>query len=181
YKEGVLVGYRWYDANGIEPAFAFGHGLSYTDFAYGGLAVTPAPSGGAAVDFAVANVGARPGSDVAQIYVGFPAMAGLVQPPKALKGFYKVALAAGASVAPMGVRVNAVAPGAIRTPRVLAATTEERREASARSIPLGRMGEPEEIAKVATFLASDLASYVTGQTLVADGGASVKFPLSLGN
>ena len=83
-------------------------------------------------------------------------------------------------LAPKGVRVNAVAPGAI-TPRVLAATTEERREASARSIPLGRMGEPEEIAKVATFLASDLASYVTGQTVVADGGASVKFPLSLGN
>src|SRR5947209_2072527 len=72
YKEGVLVGYRWYDANGIEPAFGFGHGLSYTDFAYSGLAVTPAPSGTAAVDFEVANVGARPGSDVAQVYVAFP-------------------------------------------------------------------------------------------------------------
>ena len=84
-------------------------------------------------------------------------------------------------LAPKGVRVNAVAPGAIRTPRVLAITSEERREASARSIPLGRMGEPEEVAKVVTFLASDLASYVTGQTLVADGGASVKFPLKLGN
>jgi NAD(P)-dependent dehydrogenase (short-subunit alcohol dehydrogenase family) len=84
-------------------------------------------------------------------------------------------------LAPKGVRVNAVAPGAIRTPRVLAITTEERREASARSIPLGRMGEPEEIAKAVVFLASDLASYVTGQTLMADGGASVKFPLALGN
>lgn len=84
-------------------------------------------------------------------------------------------------LAPHGVRVNAVAPGAIRTPRVLAITTDERSEASARAIPLGRMGEPEEIAQVAVFLASDLASYVTGQTLVADGGASVKFPLSLGN
>ena len=97
YKEGVLVGYRWYDANGIEPAFGFGHGLSFTDFAYSGLAVTPARDGGAAVHFVVHNVGARSGSDVAQIYVGLPAVAGLVQPPKALKGFQKVALAPGAS------------------------------------------------------------------------------------
>src|SRR5207247_10277239 len=106
YKEGVLVGYRWYDANGIEPAFAFGHGLSYTAFAYGGLAVAPAPSGGVAVDFEVTNVGARPGSDVAQIYVGFPAVTGLVPPPKALKGFQKVALAAGAS-APVHLELDA--------------------------------------------------------------------------
>ena len=84
-------------------------------------------------------------------------------------------------LAPKGVRVNAVAPGAIRTPRVLAITTEERREESARAIPLRRLGEPEEIANVVAFLASDLASYVTGQTVMADGGASVKFPLSLGN
>jgi len=84
-------------------------------------------------------------------------------------------------LAPHGVRVNAVAPGAIRTPRVLAITTDERRAESARAIPLRRMGEPEEIARVVAFLASDLASYVTGQTVVADGGASVKFPLSLGS
>ena len=84
-------------------------------------------------------------------------------------------------LAPHGVRVNAVAPGAIRTPRVLAITTDERRAESARAIPLRRMGEPHEIANVVAFLASDLASYVTGQTVVADGGASVKFPLSLGN
>lgn len=84
-------------------------------------------------------------------------------------------------LAPKGVRVNAVAPGAVLTPRVLAMTTPERREESSRSIPLGRMGEPEEIARAAIFLASDLAGYVTGQTLVVDGGASVKFPLSLGN
>jgi len=84
-------------------------------------------------------------------------------------------------LAPHGVRVNAVAPGAIRTPRVLAITTDERRAESARAIPLRRMGEPHEIANVVAFLASDLASYVTGQTVVADGGASVKFPLSLGS
>ena len=84
-------------------------------------------------------------------------------------------------LAPHGVRVNAVAPGAVRTPRLLAITTDERRAESARTIPLRRMGEPEEIASVVAFLASDLASYVTGQTVVADGGASVKFPLSLGS
>lgn len=78
-----------------------------------------------------------------------------------------------------GIRVNAVAPGAVNTPRVLAMTTPERRAESARAIPLGRQAEPEEIARVVIFLASDLASYVTGQTVVADGGASVQFPLSL--
>ena len=77
------------------------------------------------------------------------------------------------------IRVNTVAPGAILTPRLLDMTTSERRAESAASIPLGRLGEPEEVAKAVVFLASDLASYVTGQTLVVDGGASVKFPLSL--
>lgn len=79
-----------------------------------------------------------------------------------------------------GVRVNAVAPGAVRTPRVLEHLTPEREAESAKSIPLGRMAEPDDIAKAVLFLCSDLASYVTGQTLVVDGGASVKFPLSLG-
>ena len=78
-----------------------------------------------------------------------------------------------------GVRVNTVAPGAVRTPRVLAATTEERLAESAKSIPLGRQAEPEEIASAVLFLASAQASYVTGQTLVVDGGATAKFPLSV--
>jgi len=73
-------------------------------------------------------------------------------------------------LAPHGVRVNAVAPGAIRTPRVLAITTDERRAESARSIPLRRMGEPEEIASVVAFLASDLASYITGAYVPVCGG-----------
>lgn len=83
-------------------------------------------------------------------------------------------------LAPHGIRVNAVAPGAVRTPRVLERLSLEREAESSKSIPLGRMAEPDDIAKVALFLCSDLASYVTGQTVVADGGASVKFPLSLG-
>ena len=82
-------------------------------------------------------------------------------------------------LAAAGIRVNCVAPGAVRTPRLLEVTSEERRAESARHIPLGRIAEPEEIAQVGLFLASDLASYITGQTVVADGGATAQFPLSL--
>jgi 3-oxoacyl-[acyl-carrier protein] reductase len=82
-------------------------------------------------------------------------------------------------LAAAGVRVNSVAPGAVRTPRLLEVTTEERRAETARHVPLGRLAEPDEIAKVVLFLSSDLSSYVTGQTIVADGGATAQFPLSL--
>ena len=78
-----------------------------------------------------------------------------------------------------GVRVNAVAPGAVLTPRVAALMDDARRAESAASIPLGRLATPDDIAHAVTFLASDLAAYITGQTLVVDGGATVQFPLSL--
>ncbi len=70
-----------------------------------------------------------------------------------------------------GIRVNAVAPGAIITPtnEALLDDPEARREAE-NHIPLGRLGEGDEIAAVAVFLASDEAAYVTGQTVYADGG-----------
>ena len=77
------------------------------------------------------------------------------------------------------VRVNAVAPGAVLTPRVDALMTEERRAESAASIPLGRLASPDDIAHAVAFLASDLASYITGQTIVVDGGATAQFPLSM--
>src|SRR5206468_1967139 len=78
-----------------------------------------------------------------------------------------------------GVRVNCVAPGAVKTPRVLAMMTAERLTESATSIPLGRQAEPEEIANAVLFLASSQASYVTGHTLIVDGGVTAKFPLSV--
>jgi NAD(P)-dependent dehydrogenase (short-subunit alcohol dehydrogenase family) len=77
------------------------------------------------------------------------------------------------------VRVNAVAPGAVLTPRVEALMSEERQVESAASIPLGRLAAPDDIAHAVAFLASDLASYITGQTIVVDGGATAQFPLSL--
>ena len=67
--------------------------------------------------------------------------------------------------------VNAVAPNAIRTPMTTTAFAE-RGEAILATIPLGRYGEPEEIASVVSFLCGDGASYLTGQTINVDGGAS---------
>ncbi|QIQ85457.1 SDR family NAD(P)-dependent oxidoreductase [Erythrobacter sp.] len=73
-----------------------------------------------------------------------------------------------------GVRVNGIAPGLVPT-KLTAVTTEhpERREASLRAIPLARMGTPEDMAGVALFLASPLSAYMTGQTLVVDGGLTL--------
>ncbi|MHA1734874.1 MAG: SDR family NAD(P)-dependent oxidoreductase [Candidatus Thorarchaeota archaeon] len=70
------------------------------------------------------------------------------------------------------IRVNCIAPGHVKTPITdeLYKGREEVRAAQDRIIPLGRYGDPEEIGKVAAFLASDASSYVTGQTLVVSGG-----------
>jgi NAD(P)-dependent dehydrogenase (short-subunit alcohol dehydrogenase family) len=72
-----------------------------------------------------------------------------------------------------GVRVNAVAPGPIETGMLARFTgTAERKAALTKTVPLGRVGQPDEIARAAVFLASDRASFVTGQILAADGGKS---------
>ncbi|MET0246714.1 MAG: glycoside hydrolase family 3 protein, partial [Sphingomonas sp.] len=68
YSEGATVGYKWYDAKGLEPQYPLGFGLSYTSFAYSRL--TARPQGGSIrVSFAVRNTGKRVGKDVAQVYV----------------------------------------------------------------------------------------------------------------
>lgn len=69
-----------------------------------------------------------------------------------------------------GFRVNVVSPGATRTPGLLELVPPEVLEQSEGEIPLGRLGEPEEIAAVTTFLASDASGYVNGAELFADGG-----------
>lgn len=91
YGEGVFVGYRGYDALGIEVAFPFGHGLSYTTFQYSGLSVS-----GRTVSCTVTNTGERTGAEVVQLYVGDPA-AHVRRPARELKGFAKLHLAPGAS------------------------------------------------------------------------------------
>ncbi len=92
YAEGAAVGYKWYDAKGDKPQFAFGHGLSYTRFAYSGLKAA-APKGQVTVSFTLRNTGTRAGADVAQVYVSGAGW----EAPKRLGAFQKVSLAPGAS------------------------------------------------------------------------------------
>jgi NAD(P)-dependent dehydrogenase (short-subunit alcohol dehydrogenase family) len=76
--------------------------------------------------------------------------------------------------APLGVRVNAVCPGTIDTPMVarMSAGGELDTDATVASIPLGRLGRPEEIAAAVLWFCSDAASYVTGIALPVDGGST---------
>jgi beta-glucosidase len=99
YTEKLNIGYRWYDANNVTPAFAFGHGLSYTTFSVTSPSVA-ANAGKYDVKATVRNTGSKTGSEVVQVYVTLPAGAnsvGATQPPKRLVGFKKVELAAGDS------------------------------------------------------------------------------------
>jgi beta-glucosidase len=98
YSEGIEVGYRAYDEQHIHPLFPFGFGLSYTTFSYSGLTVHPGPRHDTAiVRFTLTNTGTRVGAEVAQLYVGFPAIAEGNEPPRQLKAFRKVMLAPGES------------------------------------------------------------------------------------
>lgn len=93
FDEELLIGYRYWDAKNQAPLFPFGYGLSYTSFQMRDVSVRSARDGGATVSVAVRNTGARAGSEVVQVYLGFPAKVG--EPPKQLKGFRKIALAPG--------------------------------------------------------------------------------------
>ncbi len=99
FSEGVNVGYRWFDAMKIEPLFPFGHGFSYTRFAYSGLNVGKADDGGLDVSLQIKNIGASDGDEVPQVYLGAPANppAGVQFAPKTLAAFDRIHLAAGES------------------------------------------------------------------------------------
>jgi len=91
YKEGLLVGYRYYDTQNVEPLFPFGHGLSYTEFAYGNLKIDPKTL---EVSVDIKNTGQRKGKEVVQLYVR-DIQSRLPRPSKELKGFEKIELAPG--------------------------------------------------------------------------------------
>ena len=94
YTEKLEVGYKWYDAENNEPLFPFGHGLSYTTYAYSGLKAT-ASGHNVTVSVAVKNTGKRAGKEIVQVYATLPAGTG--EPPKRLIGWEKVQLAPGES------------------------------------------------------------------------------------
>lgn len=91
YSEGVMVGYRHFDAKEIEPLYPFGFGLSYTRFGLSDLAVTKKKNGAAEVTVKVTNTGAVTGTEVVQLYVRDRRPA-VVRPPKELKAFARVSL-----------------------------------------------------------------------------------------
>lgn len=94
YREGPFVGYRHYDAVDVEPAFPFGHGESYTEFAYEGLEVKVCE--GVEVSFTLRNTGSRTGAEVSQVYIA--PTSGVVPPPcpvQWLGGFAKIELEPG--------------------------------------------------------------------------------------
>jgi beta-glucosidase len=97
FSEGVNVGYRWFDKQGTEPLFAFGHGLSYTTFAYSGLRVKKASDEGLDVMVTIRNTGTVASDEVPQVYLGAPGdiPAGVQFPVRALVAFDRVFVPAG--------------------------------------------------------------------------------------
>ena len=75
-------------------------------------------------------------------------------------------------MAPHGIRVNAIAPGATMTPPLMNALTDEQRDYSQKMQPMLRFGMPEEISAAVAWLCSDQASFVTGAVIAVDGGAT---------
>jgi NAD(P)-dependent dehydrogenase (short-subunit alcohol dehydrogenase family) len=105
-------------------------------------------------------------------YMAFVALPGVTAYCTAKGGLLQLARSLACDYSPKGIRVNVVAPGPIDTP--VFDTVRDRAdliEAIIKKTLLGRMGKPEEVAKVALFLASDDASYMTGSVVTVDGGS----------
>lgn len=95
-EEGLYIGYRYFDRQHITPAFCFGHGLSYTEFAYSGLTLKTEKGRDVKLTFTVKNTGKKIGSEIVQVYVA-PIASKVDRPDKELKAFAKIELAPGKS------------------------------------------------------------------------------------
>ncbi len=104
-------------------------------------------------------------------FVGFEGLVHYCASKGAINGMIR---ALALELAPKKITVNAVAPGAIETPGASVATTEESKKQTIAMIPLARMGQPEDIANAVAFLASEKSDYITGQTIIVDGGWTLR-------
>jgi 3-oxoacyl-[acyl-carrier protein] reductase len=115
-------------------------------------------------------------SSIAGAAVGWAGHTPYAAAKAGLLGFVR---SAALELGPRGVRVNAVLPGVIESPQSLDPVNsggEQGLVGSARAIPLGRVGQPADVADVITFLLSEAARYVSGQTLTVDGGLTAAWP-----
>jgi beta-glucosidase len=92
YGEGLLVGHRWYEHEGVEPLFPFGHGLGYTTFDITPAGLSGSPSAGVSVAADVVNTGRRPGAAVVQVYVDYDGADPAVPPIRRFVASHKVLL-----------------------------------------------------------------------------------------
>ena len=124
----------------------------------------------------------RPGGSVVVVSsIAGPALgwAGHTPYAAAKAGLLGFVRSAALELGPRGVRVNAVLPGVVESPQSLDPVNSGGPQGlvdSARAIPLGRVGQPEDVADVVTFLLSDAARYVTAQSLTVDGGLTAVWP-----
>ena len=108
FGNGLDVGYRWYQANGVTPLFPFGFGLDYTTFSLSSPMLQKSAAG-IVIHVTVTNTGSRSGADVVQAYVRYPSSTG--EPPEQLRAFTRVVLAPAESravtlaIPPSGFRV----------------------------------------------------------------------------
>ncbi|MEM4789409.1 MAG: SDR family NAD(P)-dependent oxidoreductase [Ignisphaera sp.] len=109
-------------------------------------------------------------SSIAGAVVGFPGLTHYSASKAALVGFTK---ALALEVAQFNITVNAVAPGPIETPGALRGATPEQLEIYRKLIPVGRIGKPLDVANIVLFLATEEASFITGQLIVVDGGYTI--------
>jgi beta-glucosidase len=112
YKEGIFVGYRWFDAKNIEPLYPFGYGLSYTSFDFSDLKTDKQNYGqeeSIQVSFSIKNTGITDGKEVAQLYVSHPGSS-VEKAAKELKAYKKVFVKSGATVnATIGLPIKELA------------------------------------------------------------------------
>ena len=140
YGEGLLIGYRWYDAHRLPVAYPFGHGLSYTTFTYSGLAVDVVDPAEPRVRarLTVTNTGQRPGTETVQVYVRDP-HASVYRPKQELRAFARITLDPGEAAEvtlPLDRRAFAYWHPSLRSWVVEGGTFEIRVGASSRDIHL---------------------------------------------